>query len=203
MHTHSLAAYVQCIERDDWAGVGDLMLASATKLAAIGADVLISPDNTIHQAYDYAAGRAPLRWLHIADGVAAQASERGFRRIGILGTRWLTCSDVYPHKFQARGIDFLRPEDAEREEIHRIIMAELVNGELRPESEAYLCSVINRMRDAGCDAVVLGCTELPLIVSDANSALPILDSTRLLARAAVRHVLAGDSAATASPHVTF
>src|SRR6202795_4477186 len=87
MHTHSLADYMKCIYRDDWQGVGELMLSSAEKLAKIGADFLICPDNTIHQALAYVEPRSPLPWLHIAEVVAAQAVERGYRRLGLTGTR--------------------------------------------------------------------------------------------------------------------
>lgn len=186
LHTHSLAEYVRCIDRGDWQGVGALMLASANKLASIGADFLICPDNTIHQALPHVAPRSPLPWLHIAEVVAAQAAERGFRCLGLTGTRYLVESDIYPAALAAQGLAYVRPDPAEREEIHRIIMDELVYGVFRPEAVACLQRVIGRMKDAGCDAVVLGCTEIPLIMNDAISPLPVLDSTRLLARAALR-----------------
>jgi aspartate racemase len=166
------------------------MLASATKLARIGADFLICPDNTIHQALPLVAARSPLPWLHIAEVVAAEAAGRGFKRLGLTGTRWLVDSEVYPEKLSARGLQFVRPGADERQEINRIIMDELVCGIFEPEAIAYFQSVIARMRDAGCDAVVLGCTEIPLIIGDANSPLPTLDSTRLLARAALRRAIA-------------
>lgn len=185
MHTPSLASYVDCLERGDVKGVGELMLDSAYKLTAIGADFLISPDNTIHQAFDYVAPRSPLPWLHIAEVAADEAVRRGFRRIGITGTRWLVGSEVYPDKFSARGLQYLRPSDADRDELDRLIMDELVGGIFRPEAVASFQRVIEKMKSEGCDAVVLGCTEIPLIINDANSALPTLDSTRLLARAAL------------------
>lgn len=186
MHTPSLADYVECLDRGDWQGVGEIMLASADKLAKIGADFLICPDNTIHQALPYIASRSPLPWLHIAEVVAAEAVERGFKRIGVTGTRWLVDSETYPEKLAARGLEYLRPSDAERDEISRIIMDELVCGVFKPASTAYFQQLIGRMKERGCDAVVLGCTEIPLIIDDANSPLPTLDSTRLLARAALR-----------------
>jgi aspartate racemase len=192
MHTPSLAGYVACLDRGDWQGVGDLMLASATKLAAIGADFLICPDNTIHQAFPYVEARSPRPWLHIAEVVAGQAAERGFRKIGITGTRWLVDSEVYPDKFAARGLAWQRPGPAERDEINRVIMDELVYGVTRPEGVAIFQRVIGRMKAAGCDAVVLGCTEIPLIIDDGNSPLPTLDSTRLLARAALRRAVGVD-----------
>jgi aspartate racemase len=185
MHTHSLARYMKCIYDGDWRGVGELMLASAGKLASIGADFLICPDNTIHQALPYVEPRSALPWLHIADVVAAEASERGFSRVGLTGTRWLVQSEMYPEKLSSRGLKFMRPNSVELEEINRIIMEELVCGEFKPEALAFFQQVVSRMKTDGCDAVVLGCTEIPLIVSDDNSPLPTLDSTRLLARAAL------------------
>lgn len=191
MHTHSLADYVDCLDRGDVQGVGELMLSSARKLAKAGADFLICPDNTIHQAFAYVAPRSPLPWLHIAEVVAAEAASRGFRRLGITGTRWLVDSEVYPDKLTARGLAYVRPNPVEREEIHRIIMDELVCGVIKPEGIACFQQLIRRMKDEGCDAVVLGCTEIPLIINDANSPLPTLDSTRLLARAALRRAVQG------------
>ena len=195
MHTWPLALYMERIYANDWAGVGELMLASAQKLAAIGADFLICPDNTIHQALPFIAERSPRPWLHIAEVVAAQAAQRGFRRLALTGTRWLVESDVYPGTLRERGLDFVRPNAEEREEINRIIMDELVCGVFKPEAVRYFQRVIGRLKEEGCDAVVLGCTEIPLVMHDANSALPTLDSTRLLAQAALLRAAAGTAAA--------
>jgi aspartate racemase len=186
MHTHSLAEYMPHVDRGDWPGVGELMLSSARKLADIGASFLICPDNTIHQAMPYVATRSPLPWLHIAEVVAEEAVSRGFRRLGLTGTRSLVDSNVYPEKLAARGMECVKPDAVERDAINRIIFAELVNGVFT--SEAMMCfqRIIDRLKGEGCDAVVLGCTEIPLIMNDANSPLPTLDSTRLLARAALR-----------------
>jgi aspartate racemase len=189
MHTPSLADYMACIGRDDWQGVGEIMLASARKLAGMGADFLVCPDNTIHQALPYVLPRSPLPWLHIADEVAVHAVQRGFRRVGITGTRWLVDSSVYPDALSARGLEWLRPTPQERDETSRIIMDELVAGIFRPEAVAAFQQVIASLKARGCDAVVLGCTEIPLIIGDTNSPLPTLDSTRLLARAALRRAL--------------
>ena len=189
MHTHPLSRYMDRIDANDWAGVGELMLDSAHKQAAIGAQFVICPDNTIHQALPFVQARSPVPWLHIADVVADEALRRGCRRLAITGTRWLIESDVYPSRLQERGIDFLRPSTGEREEINRIIMEDLVYGVFKPAAVQSFQRVIARMRSEGCDAVVLGCTEIPLLMNDGNSPLPTLDSTRLLARAALRRAV--------------
>jgi aspartate racemase len=194
MHTFSLADYAQYLYRNDWRGLGELMLASADKLARIGADFLICPDNTFHEALPHIESRSPRPWVHIAEVVARQAAERGFRRVGITGTRWLVDSEVYPEKLTAHGVAYLRPSATERDEISRIIMDELVYGVLKPQGIDYFQQVITQMKNEGCDAVVLGCTEIPLIMNDANSPLPTLDSTRLLARAALRRAVAAAGA---------
>ena len=186
MHTHPLAAYMDCIREDNWQGVGELMLSSARKLEQAGAEFLICPDNTVHQAMPCIAERSPLPWLHIADVVADHAVERGFRRLGLTGTRWLVQSEVYPERLATRGLEWVRPDTAGRDQINRIIFDELAYGVVTPQSVACFQGVIDGMKQQGCDAVVLGCTEIPLIMNDGNSPLPTLDSTRLLARAALR-----------------
>jgi aspartate racemase len=182
MHTPSLADYMQRIYRGDWEGVAEMMLASAHKLEQAGADFLICPDNTLHQALPRVLPRSPLPWLHIADAVMDEAKARGYRRVGLTGTKWLMQGPVYAK-------ELLRPAPEEREEINRVIMDELVCGIFKPAAVEYFQGVIGKMKRAGCEAVVLGCTEIPLIMNDANSPLPTLDSTRLLARAALRHAI--------------
>lgn len=189
LHTPSLAAYVHALERDDMDAVAGLMLQSARKLAAAGADFLICPDNTIHQAYDRVLPASPLPWLHIAEVVAEEAQARGFRQLGITGTRWLVESDVYPRKLEARGLRWLRPPEEDRIRMGQIIMDELVPGTVQATSVQWFGDLIGRLGEQGCDAVVLGCTEIPLIIHDGNSPLPTLDSTRLLARAALHRAL--------------
>lgn len=191
LHTHSLAEYVKYLDRDDWRGVADLMLSSAQKLAAAGADFLVCPDNTIHQAMPVVEPESPLPWLHIAEVVADTAVERGFRCLGVTGTKWLVDGPVYPDALANRGLEYARPPETDRVEINRIIMDELVYGRIRKESVAEFQRIFEDLKGQGCDAVVLGCTEIPLIMNDDNSALPTLDSTRLLARAALNRAVAG------------
>jgi len=190
MHTHPLARYMSCIYAKDWAGVAELMLSSAEKLAKAGADFFICPDNTIHQAFDLVQPRSPRPWLHIAEEVANEARRSHFKRLGVLGTRYLMEGPVYPVSLKAAGLDYRIPGPQERERINQIIMDELVNAQFTPHSLAYFHGMIRALADQGCDAVVLGCTEIPLLVTPDSSSLPTLDSTRLLAKAAVRKAVA-------------
>jgi aspartate racemase len=193
MHTIALAEYMKHLPpiaaKDDWPAVGELMLRSAEALRRAGADFLICPDNTVHQALPYVLPRSPLPWLHIAGEVGKEAKRRGFRKLALTGTRYLVNSEVYPEKLQALGLEYVRPGKEQCEKINSIIFDELVRGKQLPESLRYFQRVIDDLKSQGCDAVVLGCTEIPLLVSDATSPLPTLDSTRLLARAALREAL--------------
>lgn len=189
LHSFSLAQYMEHIDAGDWAGVAELMLASAEKLARAGADFLICPDNTIHRAFDLLEHRSPRPWLHIARVVAAEAKRRQFRRLAILGTRYLMEGPVYPEALQAAGIEYRVPPAERRQRINQIIFDELVNGQFLPQSLAYYTKTIESLKEQGCDAVVLGCTEIPLLVTPESSPLPVLDSTRLLAQAAVRKAI--------------
>ena len=192
MHTHPLAQYMSCIYRDDWAAVAELMLSSAVKLAKAGADFLICPDNTIHQAFDLVEPRSPRPWLHIAQEVANETRRRGFRRIGVLGTRYLMEGPVYAKTLQRAGLEWRVPGAQDRERINQIIFDELVNAQFTARSLAYFKEVIRALAEEGCDAVALACTEIPLLVTPEASPLAALDSTRLLARAAVRKAMEHD-----------
>lgn len=192
MHTPPLSRYMECIDRADWPGVAARMLDSARRLTAAGADFLICPDNTIHQAMPWVRDASPLPWLHIAEVVAEEAQRRGLRRPALTGTRWLVDSEVYPQALAQHGLPCERPLPGERDAMSAIIMQELVEGVFKPASTAVFLNAIARMRAQGCDCVILGCTEIPLIIDDTNSPLPTLDSTRLLARAALRHAVAPD-----------
>ena len=182
------------VDANQWDEAGQLLLSSANILVRAGADVLICPDNTLHQALDLVREQSPVQWLHIAEEVAAVAAARRFRRLGILGTRYLMEGPVYPNKLAARNIAYEIPEERDRERINAIIFDELVYGRFEKSSRQYFYGVIGALGARGCDGVVLGCTEIPLLVAEAESPLPVIDSTRTLARAALleatRHVVA-------------
>lgn len=189
MHTHPLSEYMVHVRAGNWDEVAQLMLSSAHKVAQAGADFAICPDNTIHQAFDLVTSRSPIPWLHIAEVVGEQARKRGFTHLGILGTKYLMTGPVYSDALKKLGIATEIPEEQDREEIDRIIFEELVNGIFLEKSQLYFNKVIQALKHHGCDAVVLGCTEIPLIVDPNDCPLPTLDSTRLLARAALRRAL--------------
>jgi aspartate racemase len=190
LHTIALADYMQPLSvHEDWKAVAEIMLRSVATLKRAGADFVVCPDNTIHAALPHVLPRSPLPWLHIAEEVGKEAERRGFKKVGLTGTRFLVNSDVYPEKLAALGIGFLRPSEEQREKINTIILEELVRGHQTPQALRYIQKVIDEFKAQGCDAVVLGCTEIPLLINDSVSSLPTLDSTRILARAAIRHAL--------------
>jgi aspartate racemase len=189
MNSIAMANHMTHIRANDWEAVANLMAASAHKLAQAGADFAICPDNTYHQAFKYLIPQSPIPWLHIAKAVAEEADSAGYKRLGILGTKYLAESDVYPDALAEFNIQREIPEEADRERINEIIFKELVNGVFPETSRLYLNEVAEKLKQSGCDAVVLGCTEIPLIVRPDDCPLPTLDSTRLLARAALKRAL--------------
>jgi aspartate racemase len=191
LHTFSFSRYMGPVEAGDWAAVGRLMIASAHKLARVGAHFAICPDNTVHQGLDLVRRDSPIPWLHIAEEIAALASARGYKRVGVLGTQWLMEGPVYPAALEARGIACEVPESDVRQRISDYIMNELVCGRFETATRRYFQAAIQAFERKGCQAVLLGCTEIPLLIEQADSVLPILDSTRTLARAALREAAQG------------
>lgn len=186
----AMARWLPAFDAGDYAGVARFMLESVRVLAAAGADFAICPDNSAHLAWDHVQKETPIPWLHIARVVGEEAARSGFRRVGVLGTRYTMAGAVYRDALGALGIETMVPDGADFETVDRIIFAELVDGILTGQSRHVYNQVIGRLRDRGCDAVALACTEIPLLVRSVESPLPTLDSTRLLASAALRHALA-------------
>lgn len=189
MNSVPMSEHMLHIRANDWEAVAALMAASAQKLGRAGVDFAICPDNTYHQAFKYLITHSPIPWLHIAGAVAAEAHRSGYARLGILGTKYLTESSVYPEALEEFKIEREIPDEADRERINEIIFNELVNGIFPEASRLYFDEVAEKLKARGCDAVVLGCTEIPLIVRPDDCPLPTLDSTRLLARAALSRAL--------------
>ena len=192
MHNHPLSEYMKHIYLGDWKGVAGLMISSAKKLEKAGADLLICPDNTIHQAIDMVKKESQLPWLHIAEEVVKIGLLSGFKRMGILGTKYLMTGPVYQNVMRKAEMDFVIPDEVTRNQIDQIIFNELVYGEVKAASRRFFLEVVAWMKKERCDAVVLGCTEIPLVVLPEESSLPVLDSTRILAKAALRETVTGD-----------
>jgi aspartate racemase len=191
MSSIPLAVHMRHIRANDWKKVADLLAVSSRKVASAGADFAICPDNTYHQAFEYLIPQSPIPWLHIARAVGEEADCLGYKRLAVLGTKYLMEGPVYPWTLADFGIEREIPELEDRVKINQIIFDELVNGIFSEPSRLYLNEVTNKLKAQGCDAVVLGCTELPLIVRRDDCPLPTLDSTRLLARAALKNALEG------------
>ncbi len=191
MNSVPMAEHMRFIRANDWKALADALVDSAHKVARAGATFAICPDNTYHQALEYVVPQSPIPWLHIAVAVAEEASRLGYVRLGILGTKYLTEGPVYPKALAAFKIESTIPEEADKVRINEIIFKELVNGVFLESSRLYFSEVTDKLKKQGCDAVVLGCTEIPLIVRPDDSPLPTLDSTRLLAKAALRRALEG------------
>jgi len=189
MHTHPLSQYMDYIRKNDWESVSRLMLSSLDILAQAGAEFIICPDNTIHQAFPLVEPYTPIPWLHIAEEVAKVAIRHEYRKLGITGTKYLMTGPVYTTILEAKKIGHEIPDADDRERIDHIIFSELVNSIFTESSRLFLNKVIQKFNDRGCKAVVLGCTEIPLLVDPNDCTLPVLDSTRILARAALKHSL--------------
>jgi aspartate racemase len=190
LHCFPLSSYQELIDSGRWDAVGEQLLESAARLVRAGAELLICPDNTVHQGLDLVRERSPVPWIHIAEEVVGEAQRRNLKRLAILGTRFLMEGPVYPAKLKAAGIDYRIPHDQQRLRINQIIYEQLVYARLLPAALAYFQDVIRDLAAAGCDGVAFACTEIPLLISDTESPLPVLDSTRILARAALRQAIA-------------
>ena len=189
IHSFPLADYLRFLSRLDWEGVAGLLLESAEKVARAGADFAICPANTTHEAYKFMESRSPIPWLHIVEVVADAAASRGLSKLGILGTKFLMEGTVYREVLVNRGIEAVIPEAEHRERLNALIFAELVKGIFKTSTREYLQSVAANLTKSGCDGVVMGCTEIPLILRQEDVEVPLLDSTRLLAKAALEEAL--------------
>jgi aspartate racemase len=191
MSSIPMARHLESLRAEGWGGVANLMIEATRRVAGAGAAFAICPDNTLHEALPLVLPRSPIPWLSIADVVAEEAKDRGFRRLGILGTRYLMEGPVYARALDPLGIEWRIPPAADREVIDAAIFEELVNAVFRDETRAMFNGMIEGLKREGCDAAVLGCTEIPLIVRPEEASLPTLDSTRLLSRAALRRATSG------------
>jgi aspartate racemase len=189
IHTYPLEDYMRVMSIPDWKGVAELLLGSAEIVARAGADFAISPCNTAHEAFDFMKDRSPIPWLHIAEVVADAAASQGMSKLGILGTRTLMEGNLYGAILSKRSIESMTPNMEQRERINSHIYEELIHGKFEDPTREYFERVVDDLVNRGCDGVVLGCTEIPLILDQQDVEVPLLDSTRLLAKAALNEAL--------------
>jgi len=198
MHSIAMGEWMPALNAGDYRQVGELMLKSAKVVASAGADFAICPDNSCHLSWDYFIRASPIPWLHIGEVVAADARRNGWKKAGLLGTRFTMNSSMYREVFRRHSMEVLSPTSADQTIIDDAIWSELVRGNFPERSRLRYNQVIGRLRDEHCDCVILGCTEIPLLVRADDCPLPTLDSTRLLARAAVEHALEVEERAVVS-----
>jgi len=177
-------------ESGDHAAPARALFRGVEQVARAGAEFFVCPDNTAHIVLETIADTLPIPGLHIADVVCDELLEAGWKRPGLLGTRWTMTGTVYANALRRRGVDRLIPDERTREALNAAIFDELCQGIFRPGTTELFERAIDDLRAAGADCAILGCTEIPLIISEANSSLPVLDSTRLLAKHAVREAIA-------------
>ena len=192
MHSIAMAEWMPAFNAGDYRKVGEFMLKSGKMVAEAGADFAICPDNSCHLSLKHFIDRSPIPWLHIGEAVAKEAQRSAWKKAGLLGTRFTMNGPMYRDVFRRHSIEVLAPDPEDQQIIDDVIWRELVRGSFPETSRVQYNQVISRLKDQGCDCVILGCTEIPLLVRPDDCPLPTLDSTRLLAQAAVEYALGID-----------
>lgn len=189
LHSIPMAEWMPALNDGDYRAVGKFMLESARVVSEAGADFAICPDNTVHLSWEHFIERSPIPWLHIGEVVATEALRHGWKTAGLLGTRFTMTGPMYRDVFRRHAMDTIAPSAEDQKIVDDAIWKELVRGEFPERSRLRYNEVILHLKNRGCDCVILGCTEIPLLVRADDCPLPTLDSTRLLAQAAVVHAI--------------
>jgi len=176
-------------EANDYSFVGKFLAEGVQMVADAGADFFVCPDNTAHIVLEQIADDLPLPGIHIAEVVCSEVTMRGWKRVGLLGTKWTMTGPVYEAALKKRGFEKLIPAESTREQLNTAIFDELCNGIFNASTTDLFLGAIEDLKSRGAECAILGCTEIPLIVTEANSPLPSFDSTRLLAQYAVREAI--------------
>ena len=186
MHLAPLGSYMTFLDQGDHQAVGDLILDSAHKLASIGAELLICPDSAVYMARDYVLQHSPLPWLSVAEVVAERAVMDGYKKVGLLGSHWLTQSKVYQPSLDAYGIACMHISAAAAQTVDDILVNELFSGIQKIQSLRFFQQTVDELKAQGCDAVILGASEMSLMLGSHNLSLPTLNPAYLLAQEALR-----------------
>ncbi|WP_029895350.1 aspartate/glutamate racemase family protein [Desulfohalovibrio reitneri] len=197
LHSFEFQEIADMQRKDDWSGLGTRLAEAGSGLERAGAECLLIATNTMHVVAPAVREASSVPLLDIVEATGEEAVRRGYSRVGLLGTRFTMERDIYHTVFSERfGVTVDIPPDEEREFVHRVIFEELCRGEFRPESLARYVEIIGGLAGGGAEAVVLGCTEIPLLVRPQDSPLPLLDTTALHARAAATFCLGEEVAGT-------
>lgn len=189
LHNEPLAFYIDAIRKGDWHSVGRLLRRSAEVVHRCGADFCLSPDNVIQNGVQLAEVGSPIPWLTMPELVATEIAKAGRKMVGVIGTKMLMTSSTYQIQLGLKGIHLLTPPEDEMDTVDEIIFGELIYGTIRPESRQAVLEVIHNMAQRGCEAVILACSEAPLLVTAENSVLPVIDPADILAEAAIRRAI--------------
>lgn len=186
LHSEPIAHYLKALQGGDWHAVGELLRRSAQILGRCGADFCLTPDNAVQHGIHLAEAGSPIPWLTIPELVATAVANDNRKIVGVIGTRMVTTGSTYQTHLGLRGIQVLAPKAEEIDEVDRIIFQELIYGKIRPASQRSVLGVIGGMAERGCEAVILACSEAPLLVTPENSTLPVYDAADLLAQGALQ-----------------
>ena len=188
LHIIPLAHYMRHLDKGEHHQIADLMLKSAEKLASIGAQMPISPDSSVHAAMPFVLPKSPLPWLSVSEVVAEAALIAGYKKLGLLGTNWVIDSGVYQQTLAAYQMECLTPPSSTTEAIDDIMVSEMFQGVHKIESFRFLQAAAQELRKQGCEAIILGTSEMSLMLTTENLGLPVLSPAKLLAQEALRCV---------------
>lgn len=186
LHNEPLALYIEALNAQDWHTIGELLRKSAEALARCGAQFCLTPDNAIQHGIHLAEVGSPIPWVTMTDLVSQAIVQDGRKKVGLIGTKAVTYGSAYQTSLGLKGITVLAPEPDEADFMNRVIFDELIFGIIRAESQARVLKIIAHLADRGCEGVILGSSETPLLVTEHNCTLPVYDSVDLLAIGAVK-----------------
>lgn len=189
IHSIDFAPIGKLQAQGDWDEMGEILANSGIRLQAAGAQGLLIATNTMHKVADEVITATGLPLIHIADATAAAIQEQGLTKIGLLGTQFTMTQDFYKQRLIDAGLQVVIPESEAREEVHRIIYEELCQGQLLDSSRQYYIEVIKQLAEQGCEGVILGCTEIGLLIKQQDSPIPVFDTTAIHAAAAIKFLL--------------
>lgn len=191
VHNIPLTQYIDAVRQDDWERVGAMLSDSARLLSSIGAEVCFTPDNAVQHAIQLARSNSPVHWLNMTDAVAVRVIEDKRQTVGVIGTRYVTTGSAYQTGLGIKGIKLVRPSDEDTDLLDRIIFSELVYGIIEEESRRTMLDVIGRLCERGCEGIILGNSEAPLLITPEHCDVPLYNASDIMAEHALRHAISG------------